>query len=209
MDGVKKIDIRADYTTFTKFYDEVLDRKGNDDGIRIEADPITGKQAFAYVDLNILGDIYGEFYGEPISSPKNKTMSPEFVARLLETAKKFLGVPYVYGQSSPSGCDCSGFVKLAFGELGVNLPHQSSSQGELGLPVSANELMKGDLLFFNTDTPKGERVNHVGIVLEVSASGIDMIHASSGRKMVLIDKNALKPGAYWDKAFLFARRLEV
>ena len=205
MSNITTIDLKKDYATFAKFYDEVLDRTGGDNGIQIEADPITGKQTLAHVDLDILGEIYHEFYAEEPAAPAVNTS--EFVAKLLFSAQKYLGIPYVYGESSPSGCDCSGFVKLAFGEVGINLPHQSASQSELGTPVSIDDLRKGDLLFFNTETPKGSRVNHVGIVLEVYATGVDMIHAASGSKKVQIDKSILKNGKYWDKAFLFAKRL--
>ena len=207
MNNQKKIDIREDQASFIKFYDEVLERKGTDAGIVIEADPITGKQVSALVDMDLLSAIYNEFYGtdEVVEMPQDKQ---ELVKNILQAAKSLLDTPYVYAQSAVTGVDCSGFVKLAFGQAGVNLPHGSSTQATLGQEISLEEAREGDLLFFNTDTPKGTRVNHVGIVLNTGGKyNLDMIHASSGRKKVIIDSKVLKAGAYWDKALLFARRV--
>jgi cell wall-associated NlpC family hydrolase len=189
-----------------------MERTGGDNGIQIETDPVTGKQVSAVINLDLLGSIFNEFYGEPKAGNVSGNAANLFAfeaAKLLEAAQKFLGTPYVYGESSTNGCDCSGFVKLAFSEIGINLPHQSGSQGELGAPVSVNNLQKGDLLFFNTDSHKGTHVNHVGIVLEAGNSGVKMIHASSGRKKVLIDNNIFSKNNYWEKAFLFAKRLKA
>ena len=64
-------------------------------------------------------------------------------------ASKFLGVPYVWGGSSPSGFDCSGLVQYVFSELGVELPRGSVDQSEVGTPVaSLAQAQPGDLLFF-------------------------------------------------------------
>lgn len=71
-------------------------------------------------------------------------------------AKNFTGVPYVYGGSTPSGFDCSGFVKYIYSRFGISLPRVSYSQLRSGMPVDKNDLKEGDLLFFRGG-------GHVGI----------------------------------------------
>jgi cell wall-associated NlpC family hydrolase len=81
-------------------------------------------------------------------------------------AMRYLGVPYVWGGSSPSGFDCSGLVVYAFAQIGVSLPHSSYSQYGMGTPVSIGQLQPGDLVFFSG-------ASHVGIYI----GGGQFIHA--------------------------------
>ncbi len=68
---------------------------------------------------------------------------------IVSEASKFLGVPYVWGGSSPSGFDCSGLVQYVFAQLGVSVPRGSVDQSEVGTPVaSLADAQPGDLLFF-------------------------------------------------------------
>ncbi|HYZ18655.1 MAG TPA: NlpC/P60 family protein [Gaiellaceae bacterium] len=64
-------------------------------------------------------------------------------------AMRYLGTPYVYGGSSPSGFDCSGFVMYVYAQVGVSLPHNAAAQYGYGTPVSRSALQPGDLVFFN------------------------------------------------------------
>ncbi|MEV0952705.1 NlpC/P60 family protein [Promicromonospora sp. NPDC050249] len=84
---------------------------------------------------------------------------------VISIASRYIGVPYVSGGSSPSGMDCSGFTKYVYGQLGINLPHSSSSQASYGTQVPASEAQPGDLMW----TP-----GHVSIY----AGGNTMIDAS-------------------------------
>ena len=77
--------------------------------------------------------------------------------RVVSYAKRFLGVRYVYGGSSPrSGFDCSGFVRYVYAHFGVSLPHSSYAQFTDGRRVSRRSLRPGDLVFF-------DGVGHVGL----------------------------------------------
>lgn len=82
-------------------------------------------------------------------------------------AMQYLGVPYVWGGSSPAGFDCSGLVQYVYGQMGVYLPHSAAAQYYSGTPISYGELAPGDLVFF------GSPISHVGIYI----GGGSMIHA--------------------------------
>ena len=69
---------------------------------------------------------------------------PEVIA----IARRYLGVPYVYGGASPStGFDCSGLVMYCYAQIGIHLLHYSGDQQNEGLPVPMNDLIPGDLVF--------------------------------------------------------------
>lgn len=66
---------------------------------------------------------------------------------VLEIASRYVGVPYVYGGSTPSGFDCSGFTSYVYAQLGVSLPRSSSAQRYAGTVVSRSEAKPGDLIW--------------------------------------------------------------
>ena len=81
-------------------------------------------------------------------------------------AHKYLGVPYLWGGTDPSkGLDCSGFTKLVYGNLGVELPRTSSQQATAGRPVASLAAARpGDLVFFDNSSARAG-IDHVGIYL--------------------------------------------
>jgi len=84
-------------------------------------------------------------------------------AQIVETAKKYLGVPYKWGGTDPAkGLDCSGFVQLVFKDLGVDLPRVSWDQAKSGEPVeSLDKALPGDIIFYRSSgSPSG---GHIGI----------------------------------------------
>jgi cell wall-associated NlpC family hydrolase len=81
---------------------------------------------------------------------------------VIDYAKLFIGTPYVAGGSSPSGFDCSGFVKYVMANFGVDMPRTSTDQYSIGVRVEKSELMPGDLVFFKYSATS-YRLNHVGV----------------------------------------------
>jgi len=68
--------------------------------------------------------------------------------KVISYAMDYLGVPYVWGGSSPRGFDCSGLVQYVYAKVGISLPHSSRMQYDCGTPVSQGQLKPGDLVFY-------------------------------------------------------------
>jgi cell wall-associated NlpC family hydrolase len=78
----------------------------------------------------------------------------------VETATYYLGIPYVWAGSKPStGFDCSGFTQYVYAQHGIQLPHYSGYQAQMGTPIDPADIKAGDLLAF------GFPVHHVGIYI--------------------------------------------
>jgi len=82
-------------------------------------------------------------------------------AYAVSIAERYLGVRYVWGGGDPdSGFDCSGFVRFAYAQLGILLPHYAASQYATTVHVDPSSLQPGDLVFFE---PRADGPGHVGI----------------------------------------------
>lgn len=98
-------------------------------------------------------------------------------AKVVRFARHLLGVPYVYGGTSPgSGFDCSGFTRFVYAHFGITLPHYSGAQFGMGRRVSRGGLRPGDLLFF-------DGLGHVGMYVGAGR----FIHAPHSGTRVSID----------------------
>jgi len=120
---------------------------------------------------------------------------------LLETAKEYLGVPYIWAANGPSAFDCSGYTKYVFKKNGITLPRYSGHQANVGTKISYDELQEGDLVFFDTAKGFHRKVNHVGIYI----GNNQFIHASSARKRVMITSFSKKK--FYKNRFLHGRRI--
>ena len=118
--------------------------------------------------------------------------------QIVEYAKQFLGVPYVYGGNGPKSFDCSGFTSYVYRHFGYTPNRTASTQLSNGVAVSKSELQPGDLVFFryNTSYP----ASHVGIYI----GGGEFIHASTNRYVVQIDQ--MNSGHYAN-VYVYARRV--
>ena len=120
---------------------------------------------------------------------------------LLETAKEYLGVPYIWAANGPSAFDCSGFTKYVYKKNGITLPRYSGHQANVGTRIAYDELQKGDLVFFDTAKGFHKKVNHVGIYIGDNK----FIHASSAKKQVMITSFSQKK--FYKNRFLHGRRI--
>lgn len=83
---------------------------------------------------------------------------------LIETAKKYLGTPYVWGGTQPLGFDCSGFVQYVFKQHGINLPRISYQQAQAGQRVAIKDLRPGDLVAWDTSS-RNNGADHISIYI--------------------------------------------
>ena len=131
--------------------------------------------------------------GVGASTPEGSTVAPPNVhGGVVGIALHYLGVPYVWGGSTPSGFDCSGLVMYVFAQIGVSLPHSTYSQVAMGTPVSISQLEPGDLVFF-------AGASHVGIYI----GGGQFVHAPHTGDVVKISSLS----GYYSSAFYAARRI--
>lgn len=111
---------------------------------------------------------------------------------IIETAKQFMGVPYLWGGTSTKGFDCSGFTKTVYFLNGIVLPRDASQQIFVGELVDEkkefNNLLPGDLVFFGfkATEDRKERITHVGIYM----GDYKFIHAAGRVKINSFDKSS-------------------
>lgn len=93
-------------------------------------------------------------------------------------AKQYLGVPYQWGGTSPSGFDCSGFVYYVMNSLGIKISRTMNTMYSQGKAVSKSDLQPGDVVFFQNTYKAG--LSHVGIYV----GGGQFIHSPQSGQVV-------------------------
>jgi peptidoglycan DL-endopeptidase CwlO len=66
---------------------------------------------------------------------------------IVSIAARYVGVPYVYGGTTPDGFDCSGFTSYVYAQVGITLPRTSGAQGSVGTKVPRSQAQPGDLIW--------------------------------------------------------------
>jgi cell wall-associated NlpC family hydrolase len=135
--------------------------------------------------------------GDVVANPKPLTI-PESI----ELAKRFLGLPYLWGGRSSYGFDCSGFTQMLVRARGVNMPRDADKQAAWKgvTPVERKELQPGDLIFFGSAPSK---ITHTGMYIGDS----QFIHdATNGRPAVQISRLDDPP---WTRLLVACRRVKV
>ena len=184
--------VSADYMVIDQ--DNVFTTYGRvtGDGVYVRSGPSTDSDVLNTVDADTIVTINGFVDGWYDVTCKYGTegyIRSDFLvltnssssSDIVDLAMQYLGTRYVYGGSSPSGFDCSGFTMYVYGQAGYSLPHSATSQWQSGLGTkvwSISALQPGDLVFFNDPSRNaGKACSHVGIYIGDGKH----IHSSSSR----------------------------
>lgn len=118
----------------------------------------------------------------PIQQQANVDSSA--AAKVIDTARQFVGGKYTWGGSSPStGFDCSGLIQYAFKQVGINLPRTAAAQGKAGQEVDKQSARPGDIIWFGSrNSPSGQ---HVGLISRIENGQIYIIDAAGKAKGIL------------------------
>lgn len=143
------------------------------------------------------GYVFKTYLSTDVSSGSDSTPSTAGEA-IVNQAKKYQGVPYVYGGTSPSGFDCSGFVYYVYKQCGYSLTRTATAQNSDGYYVSRSDLQPGDIIIFYNSAKTA--IGHSGIYI---GNG-QFIHASSGSGKVVITNLSAN---YYNTHYYSARRV--
>jgi cell wall-associated NlpC family hydrolase len=124
----------------------------------------------------------GENHGKVLPFDPAKLGAPH--PDVVQIAKRYLRVPYVWGGTTPSGFDCSGLMQYSYAKIGINLPRTSRTQFHAGAYIPPNRLdllEPGDMVFFGVGGDP-DQIHHVGMYV---GDG-DFIHAPSTGDVVRI-----------------------
>ena len=203
--------VSADYLLVDQ--DNVFETYGrvNSDGVNVRSGASTESEVLATVDADTIVTVNGlvdgwydvtckygtEGYIRSDFLDLTESSASSSGSAIVDTAKSYLGVRYVYGGASPSGFDCSGFTIYVYQQYGYSLPHSATSQWQSGLGTqvwSIGALQPGDLVFFNDPSRNaGKACSHAGIYI---GNG-QFVHASSSRSQGVIISD-LTSGYYYN-----------
>ena len=119
--------------------------------------------------------------------------------QLIETAKEYLGTPYVWAGMSPKGFDCSGFVNYVYNQYDYSLNRTAQNiYSNDGVYVEKEDLQVGDIICFGYS---GTNITHVGIYI---GDG-QFIHSSSGSSMKVVITDLSE--SYYTRMYIGAKRV--
>lgn len=127
---------------------------------------------------------------------------PLSIPESIDLAKRFLGIPYLWGGRSSFGFDCSGFTQMLVRARGINMPRDADQQAAWSgvASVERGDLQSGDLLFFGS-SPKD--ITHTGVYI---GEGQFIHDTTNGHPVVQISRLDEEP---WTKLLVACRRVKA
>jgi lipoprotein Spr len=120
--------------------------------------------------------------------------------KIINTARKYLGVPHCMGGKTMKCMDCSGLLVTVFAKYKIYLPHNSEEQARYGNVISTmDKLRKGDLVFFIRSYETENFITHSGIYI----GNNEFIHTSSSKGVTITSLS----DPYWNEKFIFGTRI--
>ena len=160
----------------------------------LETDGIVGQSTFYALTGQSLPNGPIRRFGNGGYNGLPRVESPA-ATHILDIANQYIGVPYIFGGSTPSGFDCSGFTRYVYSAAGIDLPRSADEQYDVGYSVSMANLQPGDLVFFST---YDSGISHVGIYI----GNHQFINAASdGVSISDMDSS------YWAARYIGAKRV--
>jgi cell wall-associated NlpC family hydrolase len=121
--------------------------------------------------------------------------------QLINVASDNLGIVYHAGGTTKNGFDCSGLIFSTFKKFDITLPRSSNEMALIGNKTNLSNAKKGDLVFFIN---RGQhRINHVGMVVEVTEDDVKFIHSSTQNGVVISSMNE----PYYKRTFVQINRV--
>ncbi|WP_112181123.1 NlpC/P60 family protein [Paraliobacillus zengyii] len=133
---------------------------------------------------------------ESVVVPKKETNQSVDINQLITTAKQYRGTTYLWGGTSPSGFDCSGYIQYVFQQIGISIPRTVSEIWNMSVPVEQRSI--GDLVFFETYK---SGPSHMGIYL----GNNQFIHAGESNGVEISDLGI----SYWQERYIGTKRMAV
>ncbi|PEQ95232.1 peptidoglycan endopeptidase [Bacillus sp. AFS006103] len=157
---------------------------------------IAGKYQLSVQELKELNQLSSDriYVGQKLKVPGTQTQAEptvdtELTAKMIVSAKKLIGIPYVWGGSTPSGFDCSGFIYYVANQAGMEIGRYSA-EGYYDRTYYVDTPKAGDIVFFENTYKRG--ISHLGIYL----GNNQFIHANDSGVMI-----SNLQGAYYQAHF--------
>lgn len=154
----------------------------------------------------VVQDENGDYYVRCVEDSTHSKYLPSYSVQeamelksdIVEASKKYIGVRYVSGGTTPRGFDCSGYTQYVFREVGVSINRNVRTQLSNGVIIAKEDLQAGDLVIFSNTSSRGF-ASHVGIYLGAGK----LIHASETKGITIVDLDS----TYFAKHYQCARRI--
>lgn len=150
----------------------------------------------------------GEYYVKAVEGSRDTAYLPSYTvqealelkSQVVQISQKYIGVPYVYGGTTPRGFDCSGLIQYVYKKAGVSLNRTACQQLSNTVIIAKEDLQPGDLVILSNTGGNGF-ASHTSLYL---GNG-KIIHAGTSRGVCIVDLDS----SYFREHFQCARRIVV